>query len=153
MTAGSEGLQGPRLEYVIRKLPGTVTRTVFRAPPTKKQVDEDSSLAKDLSNKPITVVEDAGYMVFLPTGFCYRMSAEELVRRKFDEQPNIISFEQANNTTTPAGRFKLARNETERQRAGREMEEQIVKGCLGRFGSMAALIEGYDPHGKVQEAA
>jgi len=153
MPAGSESVSGPRLEFVVKKLPGTVTRTKWKAPPTKAQVDKDESLAKDLSNQKSSEEVDAGYMVYLPTGFCYRMSADELVRRKFDRQPNIISFEQANNTKTPAGRFKLARNEQEKQRAWAEMEKQVIDACQGRVGNVAALIEDYAPHGKVMEAA
>lgn len=151
MPAGSESIQGPRLAFVVKALPGTVTRPRYKAPPTKQQVEKDPSLAKDLSNQVEMVIEPAGYMVYLPTGFCYRMSAEELVRRKFDEQPNIISFEQANNTESPAGRFKLARDERQKQKAWDEMEQQVIKACQGRFGNVMALIEGYDPNGKIVE--
>lgn len=153
MPAGSESLQGPRLEFVVKKLPGTVTTTKYKGPPTKRAVDANPSLAADLSNKAIEVEEDAGYMVYLPTGSCYRMSGAELVARGYDRQPNILSYEQANNVETPAGRFKLARNDAERQKAMKDMEDQIIKACQGRFGSASALVSNYNPHGKVSEAA
>lgn len=153
MATGSENLSGPRLEFVVRALPGTVSRFKHKAPPTKDQVKADPKLAGELTNEKIPVVEEAGYMVYLPTGFCYRMSPKDLVRRGFDRQPNILSFEQANNTSTPAGRFKLARTEQERNRAMREMEEQIINHCQGRVGKVDSMIEGYDPKGKIEEAA
>lgn len=149
MPAGSESLQGPRLEFVVKPLPGTVNRIKHKAPPTKEAIKADPSLAKDMSNQKIEVEQPAGYMVYLPTGFCYRMSREELVRRGFDRQPNILSFEQANNTKTAAGRFKLARDERARQAAWNEMEQEIIKACQGRYGNVAALIEDYNPDEKV----
>lgn len=143
--AGSESIQGPRLEFVVRELPGTVLRMKYVAPPTKKQIEANPDLDGVMSNTAVETLEPAGYMVYLPTGQCYRMSGKELVQRGFDREPSILSFEQANDQKTPAGRFKLARNEPSKEKAWRELEEQVVRACQGRSVNVGALIEAYDP--------
>lgn len=153
MPTGSENLQGPRLEFVIRKLPGTVVRMKTLPPATKAQRDKNPELDAMTANQQVQVVEDAGWMLYLPTGEAYRLSNDEMLRRKYDREPNIIGFEQANDIKTAAGRFKLARNDSARNRAWAELENEIIKVCQGRFGSVEALLEGYDPHGKLKEAA
>lgn len=145
MTTGAEGLQGPRLEFVVRELPGTIERFTYRAPPTKRQRDADPSLEGNISNTKIKVLEPAGFMVYTPTGNCYRLSAEELMARGLDREPNIIGIEQANDTKTAAGRFKLARNDQARQRAWLDMEKEIINACMGRYGDVVSMIENYDP--------
>jgi uncharacterized ParB-like nuclease family protein len=153
MPASSESLVGPRLEFVARKLPGTVTRIKYKAPPTAKQREKDETLSSLGENEQIEVTEDAGFMIYFPTGKCYRLSAAELVTRKFDREPEIISIDQANDTKSPAGRFKLARNDQIRQKAWKEMEQQVINACLRGVGDPGAFISGYNPRGKVMEEA
>lgn len=154
MPTGAEGLQGPRLEFVVRKLPGTVTRLRRVPPPTELERKENPRARdKELGLTSIEVQEDAGYMLYTPQGMAYRLTGKELVRRNFDREPNIIGFEQANDLKTPAGRFKLARTDAARQKAWLELEKQVMDACLGKLGKVDAMVSDYDPSGKVKEAA
>lgn len=151
MPTGSESLSGPRLEFVVQKLPGTVTRNKYTAPPTKRQIEKNPDLETNLSNTITEIVEDAGYMVYFPSGNCYRLSAKELVARGFDREPTILSFDQANSTDTAAGRFKLARNDQVRQKAWKELETEVVRACLRGSGDLKAFVADYDPKGRLPE--
>lgn len=154
--AGSEGLHGPRLEFVLQKLKGTVTRPRHIAPPTQKQREKDETLGKDLGVETEMVVEPAGYMVFLPTGQSYRISLDQWkrnvrLRETYDREPNMIGYEQANDNKTAMGRYKMARSETVRDKAYREMEQEVIFACTKGLKDYRAFIEGYDPNGKMPE--
>lgn len=151
MPTGSESLSGPRLEFVVRKLPGTIVRNHYTPPPTKRQIEKNPDLETNLSNTIVETVEDAGFMVYFPTGNCYRLSAEQLVARGFDREPTILSFDQANSTDTAAGRFKLARNDQVRQKAWKELEEGVIRACMRGSGDLKAFVADYDPKGKLPE--
>jgi hypothetical protein len=154
MAVGNESLTGgPRLEYVVRKLPGTMAVTKRVAPPSKKQVEADPTLDGQGLGKRV-VTEEAGYMVFFPTGTAYRLNQAELERKGFDRQPNVIGLEQANDTKTAAGRFKLALSDRERQKAWKEMEELVIRTCVGGSKNIPQYIgDGYDPAGKLEKEA
>lgn len=126
-------LKGPRLEFVVRKIPGSVTRNL--------------AAFDEVENKLIAVpkVQPAGYMVYLPNGQSYRMSEKELVRRGFNRDPNILGFAEANDAKTAAGRFKLAANEEARKKAYGEMEAEVMKAALNKTGTIGNMISDYDP--------
>lgn len=151
MAAGAEGITGPRLEFVLKKLSGTVERFKYKAPPTKLEREKDHRLDKENANQRYAVKEDAGYMIFFPTGNSYRLNEKQMIQKGFDRQPDILSFEQANSNDTPAGRFKLARTENAKQRAWLEMEKQVIDACV--HGDIAALVSDYDPKGKLEAVA
>lgn len=154
MAAGSESLSGPRLEFVLKKIPGTVVRQKYTAPPTKRQIEKNPDLEVNLSNTVTDVTEAAGYMVYFPTGQCYRIATmEEVVAKKFDREPNILSFDQARSTDTAAGRFRLARTDTMREKAWKEMEQEVIRLCLRGSGDLSAYIANYDPKGQVPKEA
>lgn len=154
MPAGSESLQGPRLEFVVRPVPGTVKRMKFDPPPNKDDIKGNPKLKGQTANEPRTVTEPAGYMVYMPSGACYRLTNKELRRRGFDRQPNILGIDQANSADTAVGRFKLAFRQEDRERAYKEMEEEVIKNCVGKIGNnLGAIISDYDPAGKMKEAA
>lgn len=149
--AGSEGLHGPRLEFVVRKLKGTVTRPRYKAPPTQKQREKDETLASDMGNEVEMVIIPAGYMVFMPTGQCYRIDELVTPKNDFSREPNMIGYEQCNDMKTAMGRYKMARTEITRDKAYREMEEEVVNACTRGLKDLRAFIEGYDPNGKLPE--
>lgn len=151
MPAGNESITGPRLEFVLRKLPGTVTRSKYRAPPTAEERKEDKTKKMQLQNERLEIVEEAGYMIFFPTGNSCRLTTKQMLQKGYDREPNILSFEQANDQKTAAGRFKLARTERGKQKAWEEMEQEIITLCVGRFGKVDALVSDYDPKGKIAE--
>jgi hypothetical protein len=134
-------LKGPRLEFVVRKIPGSVARQI--------------ASFDDIENKivPIDKTQPAGFMVFLPNGHSYRMSQKELDKRGFNRTPNILGFAEANDTNTAAGRFKLAATDAERKKAYGEMEAEVVKASMNRAGTMANMITGYDPTPVKEEKA
>lgn len=151
MAVSSEGLRGPRLSFAVREIPGMVLRHKYTAPPTKAEREKNPKKNQLLSNTISEVYEPAGYLVFLPTGNSYRLSPEQLVRYGFDQEPNILSFEQANDNRTAAGRFKLARTERARQKAWKEMEEELIRHCVGRYGDYKSLVNALVPEGFVEE--
>lgn len=152
MSATSELMQGCRLEFVVRKLKGTVTRTIHTPPPTKKQIEEDPDLAGKSANEPVATIMEAGYMVFMPSGQSYRLSEKQLIARGFDRPPNILNREAARDNSTPAGRFFLAMREADRNKAYKEMEDEVIKKCTGRIGSdLTGIVADYDPKGQVPE--
>jgi hypothetical protein len=151
--AGSEGLHGPRLEFVVRKLKGTVTRPYMIAPPTQKQREKDDTIGSDLGNEVEMRVEPAGYIVFLPTGQCYRIREDMLVtkNRDFSREPNMIGYEQCNDNKSAMGRYKMARSEATREKAYREMEDEVIFACTKGLKDFRAFVENYDPNGKMPE--
>jgi hypothetical protein len=121
--------------------------------PTKAMRDKNPELKDQTSNSARQVREPAGYMIFLPTGQCYRLSPSELIARGFDRDPDIIGYEQANNNETPAGRFKLARSDAAKAKAYKELEEQVIFACTKGSKDMRNFVSNYDPQGQMKEAA
>lgn len=115
-------MKGPRLEFVVRPIKGKVKRLKHSFDPTKRKISATE------------VVEDGGYIVYLPTGHSYRLSHRDLVKRGFDRQPNILNFETVNDTRTPAGRYKFAMNDASRQLAWTALEDQVIKSCIRKHG-------------------
>ena len=152
MPTGVESIQGPRLSFVLRKLEGTVQRTKYAPPPSKDAREADPKLRSMTENTEIEVEEDAGYMLFLPSGHAYRLTHEEVLRRGYLREPELIGFEQANSQDTPMGRYKLARTEAGKAKAWAEMEMQVISACVGKSG-IPNLISDYNPNGlaKVEE--
>lgn len=122
-------MQGARLEYVCRKIQGTVA----------KQTVKWDAKAKKL----VRVTKEVGdaYMLYLPTGHSYRLTATEVVTKGFDRQPNILNFERVNDTKTAAGRFKHAVNQETKEAAWRELEDEVVKLCIRKHGKAERSME------------
>ncbi len=121
-------MQGARLEYVCRKIKESVTTTT---------VSWDAK-NKKLVRKPKQVEM---YMIYLPTGHSYRLTAEQVVTQGFDRQPNILNFERVNDTKSPAGMFKHAINQEAKEAAWKLLEEQVVKLCNRKHGKSDRSIE------------
>ena len=121
-------MKGARLEYVVRKIRGTVMRT-------KYSYDKK---AKKLVEKPYEVAD--AFMVYMPNGHSYRLTLDELERQGYDKQPGIINLDRVTDANTPAGRFKFAVNEETRRQALNEMEEQIIRSCR-RQGIATGTVE------------
>ncbi len=102
MSANSQ-MKGARLEFVVRQLKGKRTKVAHSFNPKTRKIEATKT------------EEDAGYMLYLPSGQSYRLSATELVERKYDRQPEIINLDKVQDTKTPAGRFKFALDEKRRQ--------------------------------------
>jgi hypothetical protein len=153
MAVGSESLQGARLEFVLRELPGTVLVRKITPPPSKRKKDADP----ELENKSSNVIEveraPAGYMIFFPNSSCYRLSPEEAKRRGFlDRRPAVLNLESVKDTTTAAGRFKFAIEEAEKRKAYRDMEDELIRRCTrgGKIENMLGPECDYDPKGKIE---
>lgn len=124
-------MKGPRLEFVVRPIKGKVKRFKHSFDPTKRKISATE------------VVEDGGYIIYLPTGASYRLSHKDLVKRGFDRQPNILNFETVNDTRTPAGRYKFAMNDKAREIAWKALEDQVIKACVRKHGPVV-LEDDYD---------
>lgn len=120
MPANSEGLKGPRLEFVVRPLKGK-----FKAP--KHSVEKKKLVT---SHKEM----EAGYIVYMPNGTSYHLTHKQLLRHGFDRQPTIINFETVNDTKSPAGRYKFAMDDKQRKLAWNELEQQVIRSCHRRHG-------------------
>jgi hypothetical protein len=134
---GSE-MNGARLEFVLRPIPGTVLRGHYTFDDEKKQ------------NVFIEAHEEAGFMLFLPDGHSYRLTKADVVRRGFNRSPDILNFEKkAQDQKSPAGRFRLAITEVEKKKAYTEMEDEVISVCRKFAGPIPNLVHEYDPKGKV----
>ena len=122
MSAQTEGMKGPRLEYVVREQRGKVKRPVH-------------SFDKK-AGKIVTTVKDveAGYIIYMPPGLSYRLTREELLKRGFDRQPTILNFESVNDTKTNVGKYKFAMDDATRRAAWRAMEDEVIKSCIRKHG-------------------
>lgn len=128
---------GPRLEFVLRELTGTVKRRKHRFDKEAKQIVSED------------VLQPAGYMLYLADGHSYRLTADQVRKRGFNREPAILNLEKANDPKTPAGRFKLAITESARRKAYTEMEQEIISVAESFAGNAANYIADYDPKGKV----
>lgn len=154
MPTAPESIQGPRLAFVLRKLPGTVLVNKMIPPATKAQREKNPELKDETQNTMRQVVEPAGFMIFTPTGYCYRISESDLRKmqvRGMPLEPDIIGYEQANKQDTPVGRYKLARSEQAREKAYKEMEDQVIFACTKGSKDFRGFISNYDPNGKMPE--
>ncbi len=140
-TSVSGELKGPRLEFVVRKLTGSLMRNVAVFDEAEGKITQ---VPKEIP---------AGYMVFLPNGQSYRLSEKELARRGFNRAPNILGFEQANDTKTAAGRFKLAVNEEQRKKAYGDLEKEVVDVALKKVGTINNMLTDYNPTPVKEKAA
>lgn len=128
MAANSEGMKGPRLEFVVRPLKGKVKATRHGFNSAKKKIET------------VQVTEDAGYLVYLPNGHSYRLTKAQLVKHGYDRQPTILNFDQVNDVKTPAGRYKFAMDDVQRKKAWIELEDQVIKACIRRHGPVATGV-------------
>jgi|SRR6478752_2077947 len=119
----TEGMRGPRLEFVVRPAKNKVMRAKVSFDPTSRKNVER-----------VVEIDEKAFIVYMPNGHSYRLTASELARRKLDRQPSIISFETVNDTTSPAGRYKFALNDEQRQKAWRDLENQVIRSCQRRHG-------------------
>ncbi len=129
MAAGSEGMKGPRLEFVVRPMKGKVKVPHHSFDPAKKKVVS------------VLNTEDFGYLVYLPNGNSYRLNKDQLKKYGYDRQPTILNFDQVNDTKTPAGRYKFAMDDAQRKKAWLELEEQVIKACVRRHGPVTGVVE------------
>lgn len=120
MALNSEGMKGPRLEFVVRPLKGNFNRAKHKVVNKKIEVSFEK--------------EPAGYIVYMPNGSSYHMSHKELLKHGFDRQPSIINFETVNDTKSPAGQYKFAMDDKQRKVAWAALEEQVIKACHRRHG-------------------
>lgn len=120
MAANSEGMKGPRLEFVVRPLKGNFMRPKHRV--VKKKIE--THFEKEL----------AGYVVYMPNGTSQHLTHKQLLQHGFDRQPSIINFETVNDTKTPAGKYKFAMDDKQRKAAWALMEQQVIKACQRRHG-------------------
>lgn len=127
MAAGTEGMKGPRLEFVVRELKG--------------EVKKPHHSMKGKKIETVLAPEPAGYLVYMPNGQSYRLTKEELVKRGFDRQPSIINFEGVQDTKSPAGRYKFAMDDKTRKIAWRALEDEVVKACVRRHGPVTSAKE------------
>lgn len=133
MAASSEGMKGPRLEFVVRPLKGKVKKPYHNFDPQKKKI---VSALKE---------EDAGFLVYLPNGHSYRLTKSQLERRGYDRQPTILNFDQVNDTKTPAGRYKFAMDDKQRKEAWKALEDQVIRACVRRHGPVTGVVENDSP--------
>lgn len=120
-------MKGARLAYVCRPLKGK----------KKHRVHAWDSDAKKLVS--IETEIEAGYMLYTPSGHSYRLTEQQVIRRGFDAQPEILNFDAVNDAKSPAGRFKFAINDETRKAAWRQMEEQVIALCKRRGGGSLEL--------------
>lgn len=113
-------MQGARLEFVVRPLKGK------RQAPVHK-IEKGKIVT---ATRPV----DAGFIVYTPMGQTYRLSKEELVKKGYDRQPEIMNFDQVKDTKSPAGRFKHAMNDAQRQKAWKDLEMQVIRSCERKHG-------------------
>lgn len=138
MAAGTER-EGPRLEFVLRPLPGTVVRTEARVNKEAREIEYTEA------------VTPAGFMLYLADGHSYRLTQKQVVARGLDREPGILNFEKANDPKTAAGRFKLAVSDTARKKAYAEMEQEVINVCERFAGDTRNYVYRYDPKGKVSD--
>lgn len=124
-------VNGPRLEFVTRKVVGDVQ--MLKTKVTKIKGKDGARDKHTFTTAPVAVKEDV-FMVYTPQGQCYRLTYDQMVKRGFDRKPTILNFEAVKDASSPAGQFKFAINDEERQKAWRLMEDQIVKLCQRRRG-------------------
>jgi len=116
-------LKGPRLEFVLRPIEGTLVRNKHSYDPKAKKIVVTPTK------------QEGGYMLYLPTGHSYRLTKKEAMKRGFlNRQPAVLNLDKANDTRTCYGRFKLAINPEEREKAWREMEDEVIKNCVRKHG-------------------
>lgn len=124
----SNPMQGARLEFVVRKLKEPIKRAKVTFDKKQKRLVEK-------------VTEHEGFMVYMPNGHSYRLTATEVVKKGFDRIPTILNFERVNDTKSPAGRFKFAINDEARAKAWNELEDQVIKSCTRRVGEASYSVE------------
>lgn len=124
MSASTEGMKGPRLEFVVRPIKG-----MFSYP--KHSVEKKKVVTKH-------VRKEAGYIVYMPNGTSYHLTHAQLLKGGFDRQPTIINFESVNDTKSLAGRYKFAMDDKTRKSAWQALEAQVIKACHRRHGPVNA---------------
>ncbi len=120
-------MKGPRLEFVVVPLKGKKTKLVY-------SFDE-----KQRKNVPTVHTNDKEtYLVYCPSGQVHHLTGEQLVKRKFDRQPEVLNFDKIKDTTTPEGQFKFGIDEATRKRGWKAMEAKLIKYCEARTGPIKA---------------
>lgn len=134
MAANSEGMKGPRLEYVVRQLKGKIKVAKRSFNPKSKKVETT------------LVPMDAGFLLYMPNGHSYRLTKDQIAKYGYDRQPTILNFDQVNDTKTPAGRYKFAMDDATRQKAWKELEDQVIRSCIRRHGPVDPTATGAVEH-------
>jgi len=132
--ATGNALKGARLEFVLLPFDEEWDREITSFDKKKKH------------NTKKTVKETGGYMLYTPFGQCYRLTKAQAQKKGLvDREPEIINLEKVTDTTSPVGRFKHARTMEARQKAYRDMQEQVIRCCKNRDALVKFMNEGdYD---------
>lgn len=126
-------MQGARLEFVLKPVRGgKVERTITSWNPKTKKLEQT------------IVPEEAGFIVYMPNGHSYRLTGEQVKKRGYDRQPNILNLDKVTDTRSPAGRFKFAIDDKARQKAWTDLEAEVIKNCTRRHGPVTRQKEAAD---------
>lgn len=121
--SASHTMKGARLEFVLREFKGVRTLKKHRFDAKKKKI------------VPTVVKEEGGYLLFTPSGHAYYLTKQEALDRGYlNRRPKILNFDQVNDTETPAGKFKFAVRQEDKEAAMVELEKEIIKLCTSRGG-------------------
>ena len=109
-----------RPRYEVHKLDGKVDRTI-----TKQLVDDKGKPIGGFENE--TVQEDAGWMVYFPTGSSIRIRTQgEMERLGFDRPPELVDMDRGDvvGTTATASLKSRSEQKTSRGRKTRPSVQQ-----------------------------
>lgn len=132
--AVSNDLKGARLEFVLKPARGPLKKRISSYDPKEKKIVHTEAVAEKGEKGAPT-----HYMLYLPNGNSYHLTAQQAVRRNLMREPLIIGLDGVNDNTSPAGRFKFGVNPELRMQAYAEMEQAVIKACTGR--AAVSLLE------------
>jgi len=115
-----------QLMYVLREIVGKVERTI------RKIEDGTRNKVLELVPKDRDIKEPV--IVMFPNGTSQVMTLFEAESRGFTRQPAIMNFEQVQDASTAAGRYKHAMMLEQKQAAWMEMETAIINTVLSSCG-------------------
>lgn len=117
-------MNGARLAYVVRKLPGNVKRQVCKL--TKK----GEGIKFEDRDQP------AGYMVYFPRGHAIRIPSDKLLAHYGLKvgKATIVNMDGLLDSNSPLGKVMLAQNDEARATAMVDMERMVIQLATAKTG-------------------
>lgn len=121
MSVGQE-VAGVTLQYVAREVTGDIMTTAAQRDAKNGGIVERNKKLKE----PV--------IVFFSNGSTLVMERSSAETRGFLKTPEVMNLSQVTDTATPAGRFKHAFRDEDRQQAWMDLEQAVITKCTSRSG-------------------
>lgn len=131
-------VNGARLAYVVREVPGTVTREIINCV-TKAKDRMGRATMVSFEKKEVKV--PGGYLVYFPRGHVLRIANREMLRHHgLDKPAPVISMKGLNDPDGPMAKLFRAQDDDARSQVFVDMEKEVIALTEAKCGKVTVEV-------------